>query len=411
MGGWRKKSKQRTEAKAEKPKNPESPEQKDQPEKPKKQNFGKNVLSFLRVERKVQPVGAEQPAPEAEQPTPEQQPAYDRAERMRRFARTVLNHVFGEAKAEPARAAATGEKPVKTEPLFAAAEDLQEATEELDETIAEAKEGVAFTIPRAEAADSGYDAPRPFADYRASELIVEKVQRLESQVETSRAASLVAVGLGVIAVIVAGHEYRARKRDRRVAAKDRRETAKTALKQERKIEAQQQAFNRLEQEQVASQARDHREAYYQKLGEFTHHQADATREVNRELQDVIAPVAVERATGQPRSEWQPQQPKAERAPETPAPLVRVEQGDTIERSPSWRSRDAGGVTGGAGGFGTPQVSDPGQAVPSQAPLSPAAIRAEAERKARAARLASNAWLYGTALALAIAAFVLVVVFL
>jgi hypothetical protein len=376
-------------ADSDKPKTPTTPE--------KAGLFRSNILRLITGE---QP--AEQPAPSERAPQPskpetappkikiEDQPEYERAGRVRRFARTVLRTVMAEATAESARP-----KPLDTLPLTEAAEDLREATDELGETMQDVREKPAEV--------AGFEFAPPVAPHRifedvVAERITERMQRLETEAEKTRTVSVLAAGLGIVAVLVAGHQYLARRSHKALGREFAAQKAVVA-EQGSALANQRAEFNQLRAGQTANMARDRRHNYYAKLGEFTHHQAGVTREAARELQE---------AAERPRLTWMRERPAAAEiaTPEQKsAPLVRVETADTIERLPSQAASAMNGVKAGIAAVHQTGVMQP--ADDTKPPLNPAAMRQEAARKARAAQLASTAWLYGAALAvimLAVATF-------
>jgi hypothetical protein len=325
------------------PKKPTDADVPKAPVAPEKAGFFRgNILRFITGELPAESI----PAPEQTQtpdkieeaPKTEEQLEYERAGRVRRFARTVLRAVMAEATAESARP-----KPLDTEPLTEAAEDLREATTELNATMEEARgkptdaDGFEFAPP---------EAPRHIFEDVVAERIAARMQRLEAEPEKTRTVSVLAAGLGIVAVLVAGHQYLARRR---------------ADSPHDAITNQRTEFKRLRTEHTADMARNQRQDHYEKLREFTHHQAEVTRGAAHELKEV---------TDRPRLTWMREQ--------APAAV-------TLEQKPA------------------PPID------PSKPPLNPAAMRQEAARKARAAQLASTAWLYGAALAaivFAVTAFIL-----
>lgn len=426
----RKKAKRSPEVAA--PRNREQAEVAPQAEapQPERRKFGKNILQLFLGEKRETPTPIVPTEAFEVAPTPlnpEATPVYDRATRMRRFARVVIARVMGEAAQESGRARRQGEQsPVDTEPLMEAANDLREATNDLTGTIHDAREASAETVMYSRS-EGGYDhsGGSEYTEPRHAELTVEqtaaeriddRLRRLEQDAEVSKTATLAAVGLGVIAVLVTGTEYfSSRKRDKEI----RRDMKKQFKRQEKAVNEQRREFSRLRESDSGDLDRNQRQNYYDKLSTFTHKQAERTREVSRELQEVIAQggsvaVAPERAGQQQaeRTTWQPRQPERAAIPEQ-APLMRVETADTVEHAPGQQTGNAGTGFFGGGGGGIASGTGPSDLNPPKTidPNSREARQLEALRKAEQARLQQNAWLYSAALVLAMIALVIVTVVL
>lgn len=416
--GVRKKEKSKSpEATADKNVSPEAKPH--TPEKPPKQKFGARVLNMLFGEPKSAPAETQVSQAEVDKPaveTPEHTPRpleaepIERATRMRRFARRVIAHVLGEADAEPGRARTEkSSTPLDTFPLIEAADDLRDASEDLDDTLREAQETLVYErVSTSERAGASPDVGGEYSlvDFRASERIVQRVEQLEAKVETSGGMSLAAVGLGVVAVLVAGHEYLARKR----VEKSHKKLDKAHQELEKQVQKQQQEFVVLQKEQSAQMDRQHRQDYYERLSEFTHQQAASTREVSQELQQNIEaalPII-------PEPLPQKIETRAETAPRTVEgqpqvePLRRVETADTIERGGQSGNAGTGFFGGGMSGVGGRIQQALGQVGKSVLPPGKdATTSADAQRKAR---LASNAWMYSVGFAIAVTALVLSLIF-
>ena len=405
--------------------------------RPERRKFGRNILGLLFGEKREpaqeqQSTAPEQPVrSEAEPlaPTPESTPQYERATRMRRLARVIIARVLGEAAEEPTRAREHHEQPpIDTEPLVEAAHELRDATDDLTDTIREAREAsvepaTTYEAPRS---DSDYDSiePRPQApqiEQTPSERIDDRLRQLEQSAEASKTATLAAVGLGVIAVLVTGTEYFSRKRHEREI---RRDMKKQFKQQERAVKQQQGDFNRLRESFTADMNRNQRKDYYERLSDFTYQQAQRTREANRELQEVVTQTApttsqvaapAERTIQPERPAWQPRQAESVQQPAQTErqPLLRVETADVVERVPGQQTGNAGTGFFGGGGGGIASGTGPSDLNPPKIidPNSREARQLEALRKAEQARLQQNAWLYSAALVLAMIALVIVTVVL
>lgn len=331
----------------------------------------------------------------------------ERAGRMRRLARKVIGHVLGEVAAEPARAkAGLDAAPLDTEPLAEAAEDLRGAAQDLDSTLHDAKETLIYERrPNPEFAPSGPDSH----EGHISAQISQRIERLEAKVETSSTISLAAMGLGVVAVLVAGHEYFARKRVERTVQKSNR--AQKAL--EEQVKTGQREFVALQKEQATAMDREHRKDYYERLAEFTHHQAASTREVHKELQhsiDAAIPVLFPEPLPPPERQLPTTAtPEKVAQPPLPEPLRRVESADTVEQSGQAGNAGTGFFGGGMAGIGgrIQQTLGLRGARNSIQRMSQEEISAETRRQAR---LASNAWLYSAGFVIAVAALVLSLIF-
>jgi len=175
-------------------------------EKSRREKFAENVGKFIFGEK------------QEKQSRPEGEPLVDHAERVRRFARNVMNHVFGTARAEQKHGREwDGQDPLNTEPLVDAAEDLDDAVEDLDDATRSYREssgdyGGASRRERDESSGGGFAA-------RAAERMARRLEQLEHRVQTeaekneARAAALRA-GLGIMAVagvLLIGHISSAQK--------------------------------------------------------------------------------------------------------------------------------------------------------------------------------------------------------
>jgi hypothetical protein len=375
---WAKKDKKPPSAEAKQAK-PEASAEVKEAQKPARKKIGEFIFGLFAAKPPAAETQSETPVP----PTPEtaeQPPVVERATRARRFARLVINRVMNTARAESAQP-----RPLDTEPLEEAAEDLHEADQELGETLDAAQTtGAEFGA----AAMAGFETAAELVTGSVTAArIVERVNRLEEHAEHNRATAIAAVGLGVIAVLVAGHEYFGKKR----IEKKLRGTEKTVREQGDQLAQQETQFAHLRQgqERVTAMNRTGRQEYYDRLSQFTHKQAEVTRGITREVQQAEQPISR-------RAEWQPIR-TPETAP-TPEPLARVETADKIERGPSKSDHASGQFIGGSAAGGIPGAPVQGQEELDKAPLSPAALREQAARAARLARLRSNAWLYGLTLA-------------
>lgn len=382
------------------------------------QGVSKVVLGERRRREEPQPA---QSAEHTSDPTAETEPLIDRATSIRRFARHVLNHVFGTAEAERKHGAAWDKRraPLNTEPLIDAAEDLQDAVEDLDDAAHEYggySGGFDYGDGgRERSADRGRRSTETDGSFaaRAAEALSRRIESLERQVKDSaerpdvRVAALRA-GVGIIAVagvILAGHEYLVHKKMR----KDQ--------KQLRTAVAQQKAESLLQKQQLEDMSRRERAAHYERLATMTHQQADTTRQVAGELHEEAQMLKVLRGPQttdeQPAVEWR-RTPLPERIAARPendtAALATVESADTVERGPSWRSSQTpdGRFAGGTAAGGPVMEDDVSQA---GAPLSPAAQKRLAEQRARAARLAANAWMYSILLVIGLLAVGLIIIFI
>lgn len=373
-----------------KDKKPEAPET---PEKPKRvrKKMGEFIFSMFAENPPEKAEQASAPTSETSPETPDKLEVIDRASRARRFARLVLSRVMTTARSERVQA-----EPLSTEGLQNAAEDLQEADQELGETLQE-------TTTRSAEADGMHDTTAEFEaapEVSTAARIVERVSQLERSAERSRAQAIAAVGLGVIAVLVAGHEYLGRKH----TEKKNKVLQREVIDQRQTLAQQEAEFARLRQnrQQVAAMDRPERQAYYDRLSQFTHSQAEVTRDITREVQ--------QRADNQPelqlpRTSEQSQPSSAERqplpAPESalrPEPLARVETADRVELGPSKSDRSGTQFIGGSAAGGIPGAPVEGEEDIIKAPLSEVARRQKALQDARLERFRSNAWMYGVAFA-------------
>ena len=420
---WRKKMAGETAAQKS------TPEQQSKPETPPetRRGFGKNVLNFLFGKN----TEVSQSAPETVV-APETLPHYERAGRLRRFARAVIGHALSEARHEPERARAhDGPEvaPLDTSPLIDAAEDLRGATDDLTTTMHDARE-LPLHPPETVAAarDAGgfdYDGrgaeplPAPTAELpplSAAERIDYRLRRLEADSEATKTAALAAIGLGVIAVLVTGAEYLGRKSEVRKVARD---VKKNDAETTKAFAAQRAEFAQLRRERAEDMNRTERQGYYERLSTFTHEQAERTRAASRDLQEVTNeavqhPQAAAASPSPERTAQQPRQPERAAQPEqSTRPLARVEVAERTEQSaaPGQVGNAGTGFFGGGGaGAGLRGIfTKPATQVPLD-PKSAEARRLEALRKAQAAQLRSNAWLYSAGLVLAIVALVLTTIF-
>lgn len=416
---WRKKVRKSTKPTTNQAPASASPEAQAVPDKPQTQRrkLGESIFKLITGDMATpdrpdaqpgQPNMAPNIAPDA-QTTPENnQPVLERASRTRRFARMVIRHVLDTADAEQHHGKnwdKADAKPLDTQPLVDAADDLQDATANLDQTVQAARVRGTQATPdfaASPAASSAFETGSFDTVVEAATLasaagrIQERISTLEHSAEQSRATAVVAVGLGVLAVLVAGHEYFGKKR---VEKKLTTATQEIRTQQER-ITQQETAFAKLQQEQqqATTMPRSERDVYYTKLSEFTHKQADVTREVAREVQEVTQSTYVPPRAEAPtrpevraHSEWR-RAPLPEVAPRL-EPLARVETSDKVELGTSRHGQAAATPLANVA-TGTSPADPAAQQASGKAPLSPTAMREEALRKARTARLASSAWLYG-----------------
>jgi len=425
---WRKKVKRTAEQEPQN-KTPESAEKAPAPEapKPERRAFGKKILGLI--------FGSEVQKPEETERlvTPEAtQPQYERATRMRRFARVIIANVLGEAAQEPARARRMQEsEPLDTAPLVEAAHELRDAIDDLNETVIESRESAsAPAAVEASRGEGGYDSFESrftrsgiSLEQTASERIDDRLRQLEESVEVSRGAAVAAAGLGVLAVILTGAEYFSRKRTEHDIKHETKEVKAAFKKQERVMEQQQVVFDRLRETQTQGMDRNQRQEYYERLGAFTHQQAERTREATIELEQAVErsnppeSYSVERTRreepAQERRERRPRQLEVAQVPEQPeiAPLVRVEKADTIETAPGRQTGNAGmGFFGGGGSIpGDAGTSDLNGLRRPIDPNSPEARKLEELRKIEQARLQQNAWFYGAALIVAMGALLIVTI--
>lgn len=452
FGRWRKKSEKTERSKTAHPE--ASAEAPKRPGKTRRQKMGEGILGFLRGEQRA-PTGnrAERPTAEKPQARAESEPVYEQASRMRRFARVVINHVMGVANEENQRASRSSERgqPLNTEPLVDAADDLRDAADDLGDA-AEASFAQEASEPSSPDYGGQYEQPpqpeRPKAssesspfEPRIADHVQQRIQNLERKLEAEKEKSTViaaaaTAGLGIMAVagvLLMGHEYLVHKKIRKEQRGLKRELRQQQIRHETD-------FARLQREQTADMGRRDRQAYYERLSTFTHKQAATTRAAAQEIRRVQPPQRVEAAPTRPQSEQQFQtepaatpNPREQRRPEQSPqqrsapewqlprterheqakPLVQVETADTIEHSPNQPQFSANSSAGGGAASGRdatqPRVTAQLK-VPQSPPLSPAALREQAQRKARIARLASNAWLYSLAL-IAVVGIVLAVIFL
>lgn len=326
-----------------------------------------------------------------------------RAGRIRRFASRVIAHVRGEAAAEVSRASQEHVKPLDTAQLVEAAQDLRGASDELGDTMRSAEETLIFDrqsdVAPAHPNDSG-----DFVLPSVAERIAQRVDRLEARVESSNTASLAAVGLGVVAVLFAGHEYFVRRRTEKGQKRINKE--QKALNDQ--LREQQQAFAVLQKAQASSMDRSHRHDYYNQLSQFTHEQAATTREASHALQQTVeshAALPVLEALPESRGHNVPPTPELPVAPE---PLRQVEQADTFEH---------GSQTGNAGngffGGGMVGLNAVGGQIKQALGLRSVKLSGKASSSAdaqRQARLAHSAWLYSAGFVIAVIALVMSLIF-
>jgi len=405
-----------------------------QPVRSERTSFGKNIVGLLFGDhaqpehQQVTPATTPEAQPAPLQ-TPEQTPQYDRATRMRRLARVIIANVLGQVNLEPTFAQQHGEaKPADTRPLADAAQNLQTAANTLGSTINRARSTPNFTAASPHTSGNFDPQPQPeriapTVEQDAADRIDRRLRRLEATAEEHHVVSVVALGLGVLAVLLTGTEYFGRKRaDRKI----RHETSEQFAEQDTAINQQRAEFDELKRERVRDMNRNQRRTYYERLGTFTAQQADRTREANRDLQEVViagtpeaANPPVQEGDVYERRVWQSGQPeRSVAAPRTreqepdrePRPFVRVESAEHTEHQPGQQTGSAGtGFFGGGGGgiaVGTGQ-SDLNPPQRTVDPDSPEARKLEALRKAEQARMQQNAWFYGAALIIAISAFVIV----
>jgi hypothetical protein len=397
-----------------------------------RKSFGKNILRLLR--------GSQQ-SPEAQQPqTPEAQagqpqapeltPQYDRATRMRRLARVIIANVIGQANQEPVIAQKNGEpKPLNMQPLAKAAQNLQSAANNLSGTISQVQ---ASPDRAASFAGGGNFNPvqpersAPLVEQAAGDRIDRRLRRLEAAAEENRAASVAAVGLGVLAVLLVGTEYFGRKRaDRKIV----RETSEQFTSQQKEINQQRREFDRFREEKVAIMNRNERRDYYERLSSFTAQQTERTTTADRELQEVVIARTPEAVATTPlsgeifeRRQYRPRQQERAAATREVAqesaveqkPLVRVEKVEHTEHQPGQQTGSAGTGFFGGGGGGIAQNTGPSDLNPPRAmldPNSPEVRKLEALRRAEQIRLQRNAWFYGAALIATLVGAVIAAIFI
>lgn len=413
------------------------PESRAEPERQKKK-LGAKLLGFLGI-RRNQP---EQrlPQPETPQPTTpespaETEPVIEQAGRVRRFARLVLEKVLGAAEQEHKNAKKwDGEhaKPLDTEPLVEAADDLRHAVQDLDAAMPESPH-TATAEHRSESYGSSPDggnyvaaAPEfsPSFTVQVSQRIERRIQQLEEKIheqskQNERTAAFAAAGIGILAVagvLMLGHEYLSHKKIK----KEQKAIRKELEKQHEAQTAQEKEFARLQHQQTTEMARRERQAYYRDLSEFTHKQAEVTRGVAQEVKRVVPEQtlrtrepeqseaaawqrqAVAEQTVRKAAEWSVPKPELS-APERLEPLVRIETADTVEQGPSQQS-----AVGLVAGSGQPQAG--GSPANGSVPLSPSAQRELKARQQRAQNLAANAWwMYGAVLTALLVGFAIIFV--
>jgi hypothetical protein len=430
---WRKKAKKAEET----PRAGQAEAQEARPKKTARDKFTENVASFLfgrppKGERASSTDGTARQNPEQAASGSETEPLIDRASRMRRFARQVINHVMGTARSEQEHAREwDGKPPLNTEPLVDAAEDLGEAAEDLDDA-ARAYSGYSGGSGDGGGPDapnwqqSAGRGPEDSFAARMAERFTRRVEDLEEklQAQTLRAergevravAARSALGMvALLGVVLVGHEYLAHKK------------IKKEQKSQREVQVELRAESILQNQRLQEMTRRERAAHYERISKLTHLQAAETREVTRELRQEVTekapqilhvPHNEEIATVSQNEAWQParQRAPAEIAAQPPEqyimPVVTVEKADTIEYGPSQASRknDAGQMGGGSNGSpAQPSNMLRQDDLSTKVPLSPAAQRELAARKLRAQRLVSNAWVYGVALVVGLVAVAAIII--
>lgn len=414
---------------------PETPEAQDEKTKKKR---GQKILRLLGFKRATQPEAPRpQPYPETVASEPQErtepEPVIEQAGRMRRFAKVVIEKVLGVAEREHANVRQwDGEqaRPINTEPLVEAADDLRHAVHDLEAAMPETtqqEQSVAY--------DTSPDGPG-YGAAEVSRRIEQRIQQLEEKAteqaeQNNRTAAFAVAGIGILAVatvLVAGYEYLSHKKIK----KEQRSIRKELAHQQDTQKAQEAEFARLQREQTAHMARRERQAYYRDITEFTHKQAQVTREVTHELRQVaprpqqqvalVREPAQQEAVvwqrqqageqlGQPvgpvlaeRGNAQPDAPTAERL----SPLVQTETADKVEQGPGYRA-GTNDQQGGAGISGAGSQIPVEPSVDAPIPLSPAAQRQLKARQQRAQTLAANAWIYGIVLATLLIGFAIVFV--
>lgn len=396
-------------------------------------------------------------APQAEtEQSSEQEQIIATAERLRKFARIIIERVAQEVRAEPERAQQAAEAPIDTEPLAEAADELREATNDLTEAVEEVQQSASQhkaeavlgmespwsargdsrhethetaetpvaptnseTQETAVSFDNGYDSPEPQAvtEPTVAERIASRVSRLERGAEVETNTTALALMLGAIAVIATGFERGSRRRGQA-------EIKKTSNQQAKRIEIQQKQIQILERDQQNQQAlyddlrlsqanaanRNQRENYYGKLGEITHKQSELTHEATKDLQglkteNLKKSENPEAALASVEAFWRTHSERDAAEGVSAEHNLRIEQtfaaSETSARRKSpeviFESTNSNVALSGAGQHSQPAP----QKQEAKAPLSPAALQEINARKARRDHLAANTWLYGLGLMLAI----------
>lgn len=417
--------------------------------------FGEGILHLFKQRSEVTPPVVTPPVEQAQAAsgeaatTPEDQPLYERASKMRRFARTIIHRVRKEVSEEPMRAQREelDAKPINTEPLKEAAEELREAADDLSETMREVSADVpssakaeqsrddttgetaktdqmpeASAVARSEShGDNGYDSQELTAEYESDarptvvERISARLREHEQQAEVDKATTLAALMLGAIAVVVAGHEFGARRRLQR----KHKGLSRFVHRQEKTIESQQKQIDQQKQEtdyaelrrlKADEMSRRERSSYYKQLSTLAHRQTEATREVAEELQHQAAPRRVAIAEVQPViaafEKSRAISRRNERVEHSAGHAPEVKS--TPERRVATKAKPA--ITSQSGGSGVAEGVTWTQKIDTKAPLSPVAQRELAVRKARIDRIGNEAWLYGAGLALAAAGVIVAIIF-
>lgn len=391
------------------------------------EKFARTVARLLRQDGDAK----ETPRPQAEtdeQPEHTESPVVEEARGVRKFARKVLSFVIGVAATEQIAENPTAKEPAaETTHLFEAADDLREALHELDDALPETAEShsestaaeVNFGEPREW--HSPFTAERPVGPSpaeRAALLLAETRYKAESMKDRALATTAVALGgfaFGATLLLA----YRARKERRRLdKVEDQQEkAAKIAQEQHHELAQQKTAFRELKKEQQTEHDHQKQHNYYERLSEFTHHQADVTREVAHDVREVRQQqeVLLQQPVQFEQQEQIMRRSSAEQTTESPfswmEPLKKVERSDTVEQGAGLPGRnldDAGsGTSGGAYGSG----------VWNTAPLQtqPLGSKNTAAAKDKSSQTnqppAQHLWAYGVALLVAMAGFVLVLIFM
>lgn len=391
---------------------PEASAQRPETAETKTTRFAKGVLRLFGLEP------TEKPQPEA--PASGQETRREKVEETASTARLLgeatLRFVSTLLKGERQREDLKAGRPAET--LQGAAEDLQEALSDLDESVAEmpkprqSKEG--------RAGDTG-DSEFPWVgSERAATSLAEHTAEVSRLVEIKEKAkfALATAGLGVVAVgatLLVAYEMHQSAKERRRHELDRKKDRKLLKAERAQLREQQAALERLQVVQPAQNTPDRR-SYYNQVSEFTHHQADVTRDVAREVRQFTVAAQPEIIpSGMPEVPRQPRRQSEETVFHVPTPAERQPAGREVapvlgaERQE--RTEFAGrqpAATQGLPGGGEVSASGHGrqaQAAAPQTPLDPLTLREEAARKAAALRRSQFAWLSGLALLLGLFGFV------